>query len=118
MVADIDETIIMQWNKNLQKAITVGKGAVEEEVKSGINQNYNLGFSIIEISEEFLTKILKKEYKEYDRKSVDFESYLINESKGRKDASILVRSVQDNDEYKRETLSHYIYAIYLNDLKI
>ena len=49
---------------------------------------------------------------------MDFESYIINESKGRKDASLLVRSVEDLDEYKRETLSHYIYAIYLNDLKI
>ena len=58
-----------------------------------------------------------KEYKEYDRSSVDFESYLINESKGKKEASILIRSVEDLDEYKRETLSHYIYAIYLKDLK-
>jgi len=43
---------------------------------------------LIDISENLLTKILKKEYKEYDRKSVDFESYLINESKGKKEASI------------------------------
>lgn len=49
---------------------------------------------------------------------MNFKSYLINESKGKKEAFLLIRSVEDLDEYKRETLSHYIYAIYLNDLKI
>lgn len=43
---------------------------------------------LIDISENLLTKILQKDYKEYDRKSVNFESYLINESKGKKEASI------------------------------
>jgi len=59
------------------------------------NFSHSFWFKLIEISEELLTKILKKEYKEYDRKSVDFESYLINESKGKKEVSILVRSVED-----------------------
>ena len=118
MNAENQEFIIENWNKELQKAIKVGKVAVENVVKSEINIKYNLGFSSMGISEELLTKILKKEYKEYDRSYTDFESYLINESKGKKEASLLVRSVEDLDEYKRETLSHYIYAIYLNDLKI
>ena len=51
------------------------------------NFSHSFWFKLIEISEELLTKILKKEYKEYDRKSVDFESYLINESKGKKEVS-------------------------------
>lgn len=118
MKQEDDELFIETWNKELQKAIKTGKKEVMEQVNSGINKNYNLGFSFIEISEELLTKILKKEYKEYDRKSVNFESYLINESKGKKEAFLLIRSVEDLDDYKRETLSHYIYAIYLNDLKI
>ena len=49
---------------------------------------------------------------------MNFESYLINESKGKKEASILIRSVEDFDDYSRETSFHYIYAIYIKDLKI
>ena len=81
MNAENQEFIIENWNKELQKAIKVGKVAVENVVKSEINIKYNLGFSSIGISEELLTKILKKEYKEYDRSYTDIETYLINESK-------------------------------------
>ena len=84
----------------------------------GINQTYNLGFSFIEISEQLLIKILTKEYKEFDRSSVNLESYLINQSEGRKEAFVLIRSIQDVDDYNRQTLFHYIYAIYIKDLKI
>ena len=49
---------------------------------------------------------------------VDFESYLVNQSEGKKEASILIRSVEDFDDYSRETSFHYIYAIYIKDLKI
>ena len=118
MIADIDETIINQWNKNLQEAIRIGLKKVEDEVKSGINTNYNLGFSLVEISEDLLKKILTKELKEYEKNSSDFESYLTNESKGVKEATILIRSVESLDEYNRNTYFHYIYAIYLKDLKI
>ena len=120
MMADQDEFNINNWNKFLQNAILNGIESVKDFINSSgeINRTYNLGFKLINISEELLTKILKKEYKEYDRKSVNFESYLINESKGKKEAFLLIRSVEDLDDYKRETLSHYIYAIYLNDLKI
>lgn len=118
MKQEDDEMIIKQWNKELQIAIKIGGKEVNDVTKIPINKDYNLGFSFIEISEELLTKILKKEYSEYYKSSSDFGSYLINQSAGRKEASILVRSVEGLDEYNRQTFFHYIYAIYLNDLKI
>lgn len=118
IMADIDEFIIENWNKKLQNAIKRGKAEVIKEVNSEINKNYNLGFSFVEISEELLIKILTKEYKEYDKSSADFKSYLINQSQGKKEASILIRSIEEKDEYNRLTFFHYIYAIYLNDLRI
>ena len=119
MKQEDDEFIIEQWNRQLQEFIPKGK----EELKTFMNRNninneYNLGFKLIEISEDLLAKILCKEYKEYDRSSVDFESYLVNQSEGKKEASILIRSVEDFDDYSRETSFHYIYAIYIKDLKI
>lgn len=82
----------------------------------GINQTYNLGFSLIDISEKLLVKILKKEYKEYDRSSADFKSYLENQSEGKKESSILIQSMEDKDKYNRLTINHYIHAIYIKDL--
>ena len=118
MFADIDETIIRQWNTELQNAIKIGKDAIGKVVDSEINKKYNLGFSFVELSEELLTKILRKEYKEYDRSSADFKSYLHNQSQGKKEASILIQSFDDQDDYNRPTKKHYIHAIYVNDLKI
>ncbi len=118
MKKEDDELIIKTWNEQLQEAIKIGKKEVEDEVKSEINKKYNLGFSFIEISEQLLIKILTKEYKEFDRSSVNLESYLINQSEGRKEAFVLIRSIQDVDDYNRQTLFHYIYAIYIKDLKI
>ena len=119
-MADQDEFNINNWNKFLQNAILNGIESVKDFINSSgeINRTYNLGFKLINISEELLTKILKKEYKEYDKSSVDFESYLVNQSEGKKEASILIRSVEDFDDYSRETSFHYIYAIYIKDLKI
>lgn len=54
----------------------------------------------------------------YDKTSADFESYLINQSRGRKDPSILVQRIEQKDEYNRNTFYHYIHAIYLKDLKL
>ena len=118
MKEDDDEFIIENWNKELQKAIKIGKDAVNKVVDIPINKDHNLGFSFIEISEDLLTKILTKEYKEYDRSSVDFQSYLVDQSEGSKEASILIRSVESFDDYKRPTIFHYIYAMYVNDLKV
>lgn len=54
----------------------------------------------------------------YDKTSSDFESYLINQSNGKKDASILVQKIERKDKFNRNTFFHYIHAIYLKDLKI
>ena len=103
----------------MKKIIPKGKGELKTFMnRNNINNEYNLGFKLIEISEELLTKILCKKYKEYEKSSADFESYLINQSEGNKEASILIRSVKDLDDYERETNFHYIYAIYIRDLKI
>ena len=118
MKEDDDEFIIENWNKELQKAIKIGKDAVNKVVDLPINKDHNLGFSLVEISENLLTKILTKEYKEYDRSSVDFQSYLTNQSEGSKEASILIRSIESFDNYKRPTIFDYIYAMYVNDLKV
>ncbi|MCW3161521.1 hypothetical protein [Chryseobacterium oryctis] len=118
MKQEDDEFIIDNWNKELQTAIKSGIISLRKVVNSGINQKYILGFKLVEISEELLREILCKEYKEYDRSSADFESYLINESEGKKEASILIRSVEGLDDYSRPTVFHYIYAIYIQDLKI
>lgn len=83
-----------------------------------MNEDYNLGFNFIDISEELLTKILKKEVSEYDKKSLDFETYLINESQGKKEASILIQSIEEDDKYNRTTTNHYIHAMYIKDFKI
>lgn len=119
MKSENDEFIMDNWNKQLQGVIPKGKGELKTFMnRNNINNEYNLGFKLIEISEDLLAKILCKEYKEYDRSSVDFESYLVNQSEGKKEASILIRSVEDFDDYSRETSFHYIYAIYIKDLKI
>lgn len=116
--ADVDEVILRQWDKELQTAIQNGPRAVKDVISSNINAEYNLGFNFINVSEGFLNKILKKEISEYDKSSADFESYIINQSEGKKDAAILVQKIQRTDTFNRQTFFHYIHAIYLKDLKI
>ncbi|WP_426478964.1 hypothetical protein ACP3T3_05780 [Chryseobacterium sp. CBSDS_008] len=118
MKAENDEFIIESWNKELQIAINRDIDSVRIAVNSDINKNYNLGFNLIDISEELLTKILKKEVFEYDKRSSDFKTYLVDESHGRINASILIQSIEENDKYNRFTINHYIHAIYIKDLKI
>ena len=120
MMADQDEFNINNWNKFLQNAILNGIESVKDFINSSgeINRTYNLGFKLINISEELLTKILKKEYKEYDRSSADFESYLINKSQGNKEVAILVQSIGEKDKYNRNTIMHYINAIFIKNLKV
>ena len=118
MMADIDETIIEQWNVELKVAILEGQESVKRAVNGNINSEYNLGFNLVSLSEELLNQILKKEIYEYDKSSADFESYIINKSQGGKDASILLQSIEQQDQYNRPTKFHYIHAIYIKDLKI
>ena len=118
MMADIDETIIEQWNVELKVAILEGQESVKRAVNGNINSEYNLGFNLVSLSEELLNQILKKEIYEYDKSSADFESYIVNKSQGGKDASILLQSIEQQDQYNRPTKFHYIHAIYIKDLKI
>ncbi|WP_426478968.1 hypothetical protein ACP3T3_05800 [Chryseobacterium sp. CBSDS_008] len=118
MMAENNEFIIEQWNMILKNAILIGRDEVKTVIKDPINKNYNLGFNLIDISEELLTKILKKEVFEYDKRSSDFKTYLVDESHGKKDTSILIQSIEENDKYNRFTINHYIHAIYIKDLKI
>ena len=118
MMADIDETIIKQWNVELKVAILEGQESVKRAVNGNINSEYNLGFNLVSLSEELLNQILKKEIYEYDKSSADFESYIVNKSQGGKDASILLQSIEQQDQYNRPTKFHYIHAIYIKGLKI
>lgn len=118
MMANLDETIIRQWNDNLQKAIKQDLKAVSKVISSNINDHYNLGFSLITISEEVLIKIITSKLKEYDRSSASFDAFLVEQSQGKKEVTILVQKVEDKDIYNRITYKHYIHAIYLNDLKL
>ncbi|MDN3694992.1 hypothetical protein QWZ06_23525 [Chryseobacterium tructae] len=118
MKAENDEFIIENWNKELQISINEGRNSVKRAINSPINKNYNLGFNFIDISEELLTKILKREVYEYDKKSVNFETYLKDQSHGKNEASVLVQSIEENDKYNRLTINHYIHALYIKDLKI
>lgn len=118
--ADVDEFILRQWNSSLQQAISKGREDLNLFLNDAgeITKTYNLGYSLINLSEEFLNKILTKEWCEYDKSSSDFESYITNQSQGKKVASILVQKLEQNDQYNRLTYYHYIHAIYLKDMKL
>ncbi|KFF76191.1 hypothetical protein HX13_00285 [Chryseobacterium sp. P1-3] len=118
MKAENDEFIIENWNKKLQASINEGLNSVKRTVNSPANKSYNLGFNLINVSEELLTKILKKQIFEYDKKSLDFKTYLTDQSHGKEEAAILVQSIEENDKYNRSTINHYIHALFVKDLKI
>lgn len=120
MTEDIKDFNITHWNKQLQETIIEGRDNLEIFLNKlgGINKEYNLGFKLIDISEDLLQKLLKKEIFEYDKKSLDFETYLLDKSQGRSEASILFQSIEENDKYNRVTINHYIHALYIQDLKI
>ncbi|SHK24382.1 hypothetical protein [Chryseobacterium polytrichastri] len=108
MKAENDEFIIENWNKQLQIAINEGRNSVKRAVDSPLNKDYKLGFSLIDISEQLLNKLLKKEIFEYNKKSLDFENYMTDLSKGNVENSILVQSIEEKDKYNRSTVNHYI----------
>ena len=123
MMADIDETIIKQWNLELHEAIPQGKKILKRFLESNyINTEKKLGFKFIDMTEEGIKTILTKKI-EYVNDKTDSSIPIMIESLsnigyGSHDSAILVQSLEGIDKYGRLTKNHYVLAIYLKDLKI
>ena len=123
MKSENDEFIIEEWNKQLQKIIPKGKGELKTFMnRNNINNEYNLGFQLIELSEEGIKKILTKEIDcikdETNPKSPKMLDALPYIGEGPRDAGILVQSLENDDEYGRSVKHHYIHAIFIKNLVI
>ena len=123
MMADTDELIIEQWYKDLQNAIPQGKKIVKEFIKTNyINIEKNLGFKLIDMNEDGVNKILKKEIRYVNDKTDKKIPFCIDSlteiGEGATNSGFLVQSLEGKDEYNRITTNHYIYAIFINNLKV
>lgn len=115
-----------RWKNDLFKAVVQGKHSVNEYLSKRKYKDEkslpNLGFQLIELSEEGIRKILTKEITCVNDKTnpkipLILES-LPNIGEGPRDAGILVQSLENDDEYGRLVKHHYIHAIFLKDLVI
>lgn len=123
MMKEDDEFIIKHWNIDLQKAIRKGKDFTKDFLEyNDINRSKNLGFKIIDMSEEGITKVLKKEIDAIkdptNSNSPKMLESLSNIGDGNRDSGLLIQSMESLDKYNRLTIFHYIHAIFVNDLKI
>jgi len=123
MMKEIDEFIIEHWNIDLQKAIREGKDFTKDFLENNdINRNKNIGFKIIDMSEEGIEKVLNKEIGAIkdptNSDSPKMLESLSNIGEGSRDFGLLIQSMESLDKYNRLTTFHYIHAIFVNDLKI
>ena len=123
MFDEMYEDFRKTWVNLLHKEILKGKSAVKRYMS--VNEYSdgqvikNIGYELIEISEDTIEKILKKEIKEIDIKN-DFslKVFLEKNSNSNTDSGILVQTIDSKDDYNRPTKNHYIHAIFINNLKV
>jgi len=123
MMRDNDEFIIEHWNIDLQKAIREGKNYTKYFLENNdTNRSKNLGFKVIDMSEDGMTKVLSKEIDAIkdptNSNSPKMLESLSNIGEGNQDSGLLIQSMESLDKYNRLTTFHYIHAIFVNDLKI
>ncbi|BFO66734.1 hypothetical protein [Chryseobacterium sp. KCF3-3] len=114
------------WKRDLQNSLNKGKGGVikflEENSYSDGLKVRNLGFKVIDMTEDGIMKILNKEIVSINDKSDENSPKMIeslsNLGVGRHNSGILIQSVEENDKFNRLTTNHYIHAIFVDDLKI
>ncbi|MEN4759611.1 hypothetical protein ABEG63_04650 [Chryseobacterium sp. C39-AII1] len=123
MMKENDEFIIEHWNIDLQKAIIEGKDFTKDFLENNdINRSKNLGFKVIDMSEDGMTKVLNKEIDAIkdltNSNSPKMLESLSNIGEGNRDSGLLIQSMEGLDKFNRITTFHYIHAIFVKDLKI
>lgn len=122
---EIYEDLRERWKNDLFKSVIKGKGALRSFLETGYKDEkslYNLGFQLVDLSEEGIRKILAKEIdcvndKTNPKMPIMLEA-LPNIGEGARDAGLLVQSLENNDKYGRSTKHHYIHAIFIKDLVV
>ena len=126
MFNDLYEELRDKWQEDLHNSLIKGKvgvrGFLQNNRYSDGQSLSNLGFKLIHMTEEGVRKILAKEIDcindESDPnipKMLESLSYIGGSAH---DSGILVQSLPNTDKFGRETTYHYIYAIFINNLKI
>ena len=114
------------WQNELHIVLIKGKAGVSKFLSNNPYKDGqsipNLGFKLLDMSEEGIRKILTKEIicvndKTNSKIPIMLEA-LSNIGEGVRDAGILVQSLENLDKYGRLTMNHYIHAIFVKDLKI
>ncbi|QIY91079.1 hypothetical protein [Chryseobacterium gallinarum] len=123
MMEENNEFIIQHWNLELQKAIMQGKTVTTNFLENNnINREKNLGFKVIDMTEDGIKKILTREIiaikDSEDSNSPKMLESLSSLGEGNRDSGLLIQSKENLDRYNRLTTFHYIHAIFVNNLKI
>lgn len=113
------------WQNELEKSLVKGKISVKDFLQDNRYKDGqsipNLGFKLLDLSEEGLQLLLKKEISYVndpaDSKVPFSMDALGNIGSGPRDAGILVQSLEGLDDYNRLTTYHYIYALFIKNLK-
>ena len=123
MFDEMYEDFRVIWQNELRIVMLKGLKAVDNFLRNDAYNDKqsipNLGFKIIELSEEGIRKILTKEIDCVNDKSNPKSPYMIeslpNIGEGARDSGILVQSTENKDKYGRLVLHHYIHAIFIKD---